>query len=92
MDAYQKLLSFYQNKANRKMTTQDFFAEMAHEFQCSENTALLIWYAEQRSWFDPNMIDVLITMERQGKELPNLVSGDFRWDAENKTFTEDLDD
>lgn len=59
-----------------------FFDALCEKFNISMNCALDIWYAEQRSWFDPKMIDVLIDMHHNPQNysfFPSLSSGEFTW-------------
>lgn len=82
MNTYNLYLKFCEE--NKQSGEDRFFCKLAQEFDCSVNCSYLFWFAEQRSWFKPEMIDELIRMDKNGEDFPNLLSGDFRW--ENNKF------
>lgn len=77
MTNYEKLRQFY--KQNAKVEQEDFFNRLMGLFNIKNDTAYNIWYAEQRSWFKPEMIDELIRLDHNNEEQPNLLAGDFEW-------------
>ncbi len=82
---YEKMVDFYE-----KSTLDDnaFFEGLAKELDISFDAAIDIWYAEQRSWFKPEMVDELCRLDKvKGEFRPALYSGEFGWDEESKRFT-----
>lgn len=84
--AYQIYLDYCSRNANAGHTA--FFTGLQELFQVSDRVTLDIWYAPQRSWFVPEMIEELIRLDHAGEPLPNLTSGEFKWDEVNKKFIE----
>ncbi len=80
MNNYQKYLKFCKN--HKRNQVDDFFDALAKEFNVTEGTTYQIWYAEQRSWFKPEMIDELIRLDNPEVPgfRPNLGSGEFDWE------------
>lgn len=79
MTNYDKFISFL--RKHKDDSWNAFFDNLAKEFDVSQSTAYSIWYAEQRSWFRPEMIDELIRLDKAPKEefRPSLASGEFQW-------------
>jgi hypothetical protein len=68
----------------------EFFFSMAQDLSCSFSTVYNIWYANQRSWFKPDMVEALIKLEKEPDAFqPHLISGDFDWDDNTKRFVPD---
>lgn len=86
MTNYEKYNQFCQD--NRMADETDFFQRLCELFGVSHSTAMDIWYAPQRSWFRPAMIDELIRLDKVGTEEfhPNLYSREFDWDSVNNRF------
>lgn len=65
-----------------------FIRGLAQYLGCSENTAMDIWYARQRSWFKKEMVQALIDLEKAppGTFRPRLTTGEFAWDSRNCRF------
>ncbi len=76
--------------------TAPFFKGLQELLNCSYGTAMNIWYAEQRSWFEQEMVDELIRLDgheiNNGEFYPNLFSGEFDWDYKNKKFIPENDE
>lgn len=84
---FQKYLDFL--KQHQYSNEDEFFQHLTELFPVSSATAYDIWYAYQRSWFEPEMIDALIKLDGISDNSvfrPNLFSGDFDWDDEKKEF------
>ena len=65
------------------------FESLQNLFDVSPAGAMDIWYAPQRSWYVPEMMDVIIDMDKNPQKydfIPVLTSGDFDWDQVNKKF------
>lgn len=80
MTNYQKFHKF--NAENGHLERVEYFAKLSELFDCQIHTVIDIWYAEQRSWFKPEMIDELLRLDKvpPGSEFrPNLCSGEFEW-------------
>jgi hypothetical protein len=66
-----------------------FFQILASRLNCSAASAMMLWYADQRSWYEPEMADVIVDIGNYPNRydyMPNFTSGDFIWDRENKRF------
>lgn len=84
MTKYKQYLEFCTN--NSKANTETFFTGLQRLFNISEASAMDIWYAAQRSWFKPEMVDELIRLDKAGEWRPNLQSGEFIWNSETNRF------
>jgi hypothetical protein len=86
MNLHTQYLQFCREHANDEQ--EAFFDALAVKFGVNYSTALNIWYAEQRSWFKPEMIAELIRLDKAGPEefRPILASGEFEWDEVNCKF------
>jgi len=91
MKNYDKYLEFCQS--NKNVEESEFFSKLAQMFDISIGTAYKIWYAEQRSWFKPEMVDAIIALDKAPlKEFrPLFCSGEFERDVENKKFIPEKD-
>ena len=85
--SYDKLMKFYRD--NPDLDQDVFFSKLAKEFQCSDFCAVLLWYAEQRSWFVPEMIDELVRLDKIDKLPTKLFSGEFMWCKTTNAFIEE---
>jgi hypothetical protein len=85
---YQKYCEFRKDHAND--SEDDFFNNLMKEFNISYQTALNIWYAVQRSWFKPEMVEEFIRLDNPNNEgfRPILTVGHFCWDDKTKRFKE----
>ena len=81
MNANDKYNQFIKNHRNDDQ--DDFFENLAKEFNVSVGTAYNIWYAPQRSWYKPEMMDEIIRLDKVGAEQfhPCFASGEFKWDG-----------
>lgn len=64
-----------------------FFTELDNLFNVHDS--INIWYAPQRSWYKPEMMDVIVDMIKNPDNydfIPNFYTGEFDWDHENKKF------
>ncbi len=80
---YEKYLKFC--KEHYHDSSEQFFERLAIEFNLTGFAAFDIWYAVQRSWFQPKMMDVLIDMYQNPEKytfIPNILRHDFIWDGE----------
>ena len=86
MTAHEKYNQFCRNHVND--SEADFFANLAEEFDVSLSVAYDIWYAPQRNWYLPEMMDEIIRLDKApaGEFRPNFCSGEFDWDNVNKKF------
>lgn len=85
MNAHEKYNQFRKDHFNDEPDT--FFANLAKEFGVSDSTAYDIWYAPQRSWYKPEMMDEIVRLDKVTDEFfPNYYSGSFDWDEVNKKF------
>jgi hypothetical protein len=87
MTNYEKL-KMYLNSDDSPREFMAFIDLLANLLNISDNTALSIWYAEQRSWFKPGMVDELIRLDDPNAVgfRPNLGSGEFTWNDNKKCF------
>jgi hypothetical protein len=83
MTADQKYTDFCKNHI--KDSEQDFFQNLANEFDVSVGTAYNIWYAPQRSWYKPEMMEEIIRLDKCKLEefFPNFYTGEFKWNGKN---------
>lgn len=78
MTGYEKYIRFCEQ--NTTLGECEFFDKLAEELQVSRKTALDIWYAHQRSWFEPEMVDELIRLDKaEGEFKPILGTREFVW-------------
>lgn len=66
-----------------------YFEELMRLLDVSHHTACDLWYANQRSWFKPEMAEVIVDMEKNKEKynyFPILTRGDFAWDSVNRRF------
>lgn len=64
-----------------------FFTELNEFFDVPNS--LNIWYAPQRSWYRPEMMNIIVNMSRNPDKydfLPNFGTGDFTWNVEELRF------
>lgn len=99
-NGYEKLISFNKNWKAYFLYLQEhcsgtfdeqseYFDRLAEYLNVSDHTAQDIWYSNQRSWFKPEMVDVMIDMDRNPDKYsfhPIYTSGAFIWDSVNKKF------
>lgn len=76
---------------NRNLGWSEFFQKLVTEFKVSCGCATDMWYATERSWYRPEMMDELIRLDnpKESGFRPNLRSGEFEWDAKNNRFLPD---
>ena len=101
MNTQQKLNEFnrtwqdtFERMLNNHETVEDdelplYFNQLAKTLNTSVDAAHDIWYANQRSWLKPGMIDAIIEMAKNPTNYsfhPNFASGDFEWDEKNQQF------
>jgi len=101
MNTQQKLNEFNRNWSNMFQRMIDnheaveddelpfYVATLAKTLNTSVDAAYDVWYANQRSWIKPGMIDTIIEMARNPTNYsfhPNFGSGDFEWDEKNQQF------
>lgn len=73
---------------NAQLNIEDFFNRLTRLFNVSIGTAYNIWYADQRSWFEPEMMEEIIRLDKPGKDdfVPSLTTGGWDWDRQAKKF------
>lgn len=93
MTSEQKVQQYYADYAHIEPAADNSIGEfckgLAKYLGCSTDCALDIWYARQRSWFRPEMIQALIDLDSSTDPMvfrPCLPSGEFVWDVVNKKF------
>lgn len=90
MTAYEKYDQFCRESSRlpSHLNEDRFFNELAKLFNVSIGTAYNIWYADQRSWFEPEMMEEIVRLDKPGKDdfVPNLMSGEWDWDRQEKKF------
>lgn len=86
---YEKYLDFLSQ--NQNSNESEIFNGISELFKISLQTVMMIWYMDSRSWFKPEMIDALILLDKEKSPefVPNIFSGEFAWDDENKKFVPD---
>ncbi len=82
MTTYELFLASIKRHAECDET--EFFEQLAIDLgNCNADDAMFLWYANQRSWFKPEMTDEILsnrTIQRQ------LLTGELKWNATAKKF------
>ncbi len=86
MTAYEKYNQFWET--NAQLNIEEFLDRLAKLFDVSIETAYNIWYADQRGWFEPKMMEEIIRLDKPGKDdfVPSLTTGGWNWDRQAKKF------
>ena len=71
MDEFQKVMDDYHDETNR------LIEEEANKLGISFFDMADIWYLRSRSRWTQEKEDYLIKLAKEGKELPNVLAGDF---------------
>lgn len=71
MDEFQKAMDAYHDEMNR------LIEEEANKLGISFFDMADIWYLRSRSRWTQEKEDYLIKLAKEGKELPNVLAGDF---------------
>ena len=71
-------------KRHAECEEMDFFEQVAIDLgNCNAQDAMMLWYANQRSWFKPEMADEILTNPSIHAQL---LTGELSWNSTTKKF------